>query len=408
MRRASDADDVREARLMAFGSPITKAQNRATIASRGGIGRSRRDAAPIAHFDWVLVGAGLAITVLGLLMIYSTTHLKIPADPYYFVKRQAMFAVIGVGAMVAMIIIDYRRLRDFSMLFYAGTVIILMAVLAPVGSNIKGHQAWFQLPGGFTIQPSEFAKLGIIIALAGYCNQFRGEFDAWRLTVICTLACVPIGLILLQPDLGTVMVVFAIIIALLAVAGVSGKQLVVLGLLAITGVYAVVGLGLLKQYQIDRLTTFIDPGNGEAQGNAYNQTQSKQAIANGRTTGEGILNGAQTQGGFVPEQQTDFIFTAVGEELGFIGSAVLLVLFAIVMWRTWRTARLARDFFGVLVCTGVLAMFAFQMFENMGMTMGIMPVTGIPLPFMSYGGSSLIANFACIGLVANISMRRFS
>jgi rod shape determining protein RodA len=360
------------------------------------------------HFDWVLVGAALAITALGLLMIYSTTHLKITGDPYYFVKRQAMFAVIGVGAMVAMIVIDYRRLRDFSMLFYAGTVLILMAVLAPVGSNIKGHQAWFQLPGGFTIQPSEFAKLGIIIALAGYCNQFRGEFDAWRLTVICTLACVPIGLILLQPDLGTVMVVFAIIIALLAVAGVSGKQLVVLGLLAITGVYAVVGLGLLKQYQIDRLTTFIDPGNGEAQGNAYNQTQSKQAIANGRTTGEGILNGAQTQGGFVPEQQTDFIFTAVGEELGFIGSAVLLVLFAIVMWRTWRTARLARDFFGVLVCTGVLAMFAFQMFENMGMTMGIMPVTGIPLPFMSYGGSSLIANFACIGLVANISMRRFS
>ena len=393
---------------MAFGSPITKAQNRATIAGRGVVGRSRRDAAPIVHFDWILVGAALAITALGLLMIYSTTHLKIPGDPYYFVKRQAMFAVIGVGAMVAMIVIDYRRLRDFSMLFYAGTVLILMAVLAPVGSNIKGHQAWFQLPGGFTIQPSEFAKLGIIIALAGYCNQFRGEFDAWRLTVVCTLACVPIGLILLQPDLGTVMVVFAIIIALLAVAGVSGRQLVVLGLLAVTGVYAVVGLGLLKQYQIDRLTTFIDPGNGEAQGNAYNQTQSKQAIANGRTTGEGILNGAQTQGGFVPEQQTDFIFTAVGEELGFVGSAVLLALFAIVMWRTWRTARLARDFFGVLVCTGVLAMFAFQMFENMGMTMGIMPVTGIPLPFMSYGGSSLIANFACIGLVTNISMRRFS
>jgi len=305
-------------------------------------------------------------------------------------------------------VIDYRRLRDYSMFFYVGTVVILMAVLAPVGSNIKGHQAWFQLPGGFTIQPSEFAKLGIVIALAGYCNQFRGELDAWRLTVICALACVPIGLILLQPDLGTVMVIFAIIVALLAVAGVSGKQLIVLGLLAITGVYAVVGLGLLKQYQIDRLTTFIDAGSGEAQGNAYNQTQSKQAIANGRTTGEGILNGSQTQGGFVPEQQTDFIFTAVGEEMGFVGAAVILALFAVVMWRTWRTARLARDFFGVLVCTGILAMFAFQMFENAGMTMGIMPVTGIPLPFMSYGGSSLIANFACIVLVANISMRRFS
>jgi rod shape determining protein RodA len=393
---------------MAFGSPITRAQNRSTQSNRGAIARSRRDAGPVAHFDWMLVGAALGITAIGLVMIYSTTHLKIPGDPYYFVKRQAMFALIGFGVMVAMILIDYRRLRDFSMLFYAGTVLILMAVLAPIGSNIKGHQAWFQLPGGFTLQPSEFAKLGIIVALAGYCNQFRGELDAWRLTVVCTLACVPIGLVLLQPDLGTVMVIFAIIVALLAVAGVSGKQLIVLGLLAITGVYAVVGLGLLKQYQIDRLTTFIDPGNGEAQGNAYNQTQSKQAIANGRTTGEGILNGSQTQGGFVPEQQTDFIFTAVGEELGFVGAVVLLALFAVVMWRTWRTARLARDFFGVLVCTGVLAMFAFQMFENMGMTMGIMPVTGIPLPFMSYGGSSLIANFACIGLVANISMRRFS
>jgi rod shape determining protein RodA len=393
---------------MAFGSPITRAQSRVTRRGSGLGERSRFDVAPVAHFDWMLVGATLAITAVGLLMIYSTTHNKIPGDPYYFVKRQAMFGVIGFGAMVLMMVIDYRRLRDFSMLFYVGTVLILMAVLAPIGSNIKGHQAWFQLPGGFTIQPSEFAKLGIVIALAGYCNQFRGELDAWRLSVICALACVPIGLILLQPDLGTVMVVFAIIIALLAVAGVSGKQLVVLGLLAITGIYAVVGLGLLKQYQIDRLTTFIDPGNAQAQGNAYNQTQSKQAIANGRTTGEGILKGSQTQGGFVPEQQTDFIFTAVGEEMGFVGAAALLALFAVVMWRTWRTARLARDFFGVLVCTGILAMFAFQMFENAGMTMGIMPVTGIPLPFMSYGGSSLIANFACVGLVANISMRRFS
>ena len=187
----------------------------------------------------------------------------------------------------------------------------------------------------------------------------------------------------------------------------SGKQLVVLGLLAVTGVYAVVGLGVLKQYQLDRLTTFLDPESGTSQGTGYNLEQSTQAIAHGRTTGKGLLNGSQTQGGFVPEQHTDFIFTAVGEELGFFGGAVLLALFAIVMWRTWRTARLSRDFFGALVCVGVLAMLAFQMFENMGMTMGIMPVTGIPLPFMSYGGSSLIATYACIGLVLNVNMRRF-
>jgi rod shape determining protein RodA len=218
---------------------------------------------------------------------------------------------------------------------------------------------------------------------------------------------VPIGLVLLQPDLGTVLVFAVIIVALFAIAGVSMRQLVILCLLAATGVYAVVGLGLLKQYQLDRLTTFIDPESGTSAGSAYNQEQSKQAIAHGRITGEGFEQGSQTQGGFVPEQHTDFIFTAVGEELGFVGAIVLLGLFAIVLWRTWRAARLSRDFFGTLVCVGVFAMLAFQMFENVGMTLGIMPVTGIPLPFTSYGGSSLITSFACIGLVLNVSMRRF-
>jgi rod shape determining protein RodA len=380
----------------------------ARAQARRGLGEpSRLEASPLRHFDWLLVGASLAITVLGMVMIYSTTHHRIPADPYYFVKRQGLFALIGLAAMAVVMWIDYKRLRDLTMVFYGVTVFMLLAVLAPIGSNIKGHQAWFQLPGGFTLQPSELAKFGLIVFLAGYCNHYRGEFDAWRLTVIIGLVSVPIGLVLLQPDLGTVMVLAVIIVAVLAVAGVSGKQLIVLGLLALTGIYAVVGLGLLKQYQLDRLTTFLDPESGTTQGTAYNQEQSKQAIAHGRTTGEGYLKGSQTQGGFVPEQHTDFIFTSVGEELGFVGATVLLVLFAIVMWRTWRTARLSRDLFGTLLCVGVLAMLAFQMFENIGMTMGIMPVTGIPLPFMSYGGSSLITTLACTGLVANVSMRRF-
>lgn len=380
----------------------------ARAQARRGLGEpSRLEASPLRHFDWLLVGASLGITVIGMLMIYSTTHQRIPGDPYYFVKRQGLFALIGLAAMAVVLVIDYKRLRDLTMLFYGATVFMLLAVLAPVGSNIKGHQAWFQLPGGFTLQPSELAKFGLIVFLAGYCNHYRGEFDAWRLTVIIGLVSVPIGLVLLQPDLGTVMVLAVIIVVVLAVAGVSGKQLAVLGLLALTGIYAVVGLGLLKQYQLDRLTTFLDPKSGTSQGTAYNLEQSKQAIGHGRTLGEGYLKGSQTQGGFVPEQQTDFIFTAVGEELGFVGGVVMLGLFAIVMWRTWRTARLSRDFFGTLVCVGVLAMLAFQMFENMGMTMGIMPVTGIPLPFTSYGGSSLITTLACTGLVANVSMRRF-
>jgi rod shape determining protein RodA len=380
----------------------------ARAQARRGLGEpSRLEASPLRHFDWLLVGASLAITAIGMLMIYSTTHRRIPGDPYYFVKRQGLFALIGIAVMAGVLLIDYKRLRDMAMVFYGATVLMLLAVLAPIGSNIKGHQAWFQLPGGFTLQPSELAKFGLIVFLAAYCNHYRGELDAWRLTVIIGLVSVPIGLVLLQPDLGTVLVLAVVIVTILAVAGVSGRQLVVLFLLALTGVYAVVGLGLLKQYQLDRLTTFLDPESGTSQGNAYNQKQSTQAIASGRTTGDGFLKGSQTQGGFVPEQQTDFIFTAVGEELGFVGAVVLLGLFAIVMWRTWRTARLSRDFFGTLVCVGVLAMLAFQMFENMGMTMGIMPVTGIPLPFTSYGGSSLITTLACTGLVANVSMRRF-
>jgi rod shape determining protein RodA len=368
--------------------------------------RNRADGAdPLRHVDLILVSAVLAICVVGLLMIYSTTHRRVPDDGLYFVKRQLLFVALGIGAMVGVIAIDYRRLRDFSLFAYLTTVVILVAVLAPIGSNVKGHQAWFQMPGGFTLQPSEFAKFGIIVALAGYCNQYRGELDAWRLTVVLMLAAVPLGLVLLQPDLGTVMVLGVIIVGLLAMAGVTGRQLVALALLAITAVYAVVGLGMLKQYQIDRLTHFLDPQSANSA--AYNQDQSQQAISHGRTFGQGFEQGSQTQGGFVPEQHTDFIFTAVGEELGFVGAALLLALFGVVMWRIWTIARLARDFFGELVCAGVLAMLAFQVFENVGMTMGIMPIAGVPLPFVSYGGSSLITCFACVGLVLNVSMRRF-
>jgi rod shape determining protein RodA len=201
------------------------------------------------------------------------------------------------------------------------------------------------------------------------------------------------------------MVLSLIVITLLAVAGVSLRHLLVLALLAVTLVIAVVNVGLLQQYQVDRLASFVSP-NQDSRNTTYNTDQSKNAIGNGGVTGRGFGNGSQTAGGFVPEQHTDFIFTAVGEEFGFLGAATLLALFAIVVWRTWRAALFARDFFGTLVCVGVLALFAFQIFVNMGMTMGIMPVTGIPLPFMSYGGSSTITGFACVALVANVSMRR--
>ncbi|MET0420305.1 MAG: FtsW/RodA/SpoVE family cell cycle protein [Acidimicrobiia bacterium] len=375
-------------------------------ASRQGF-RDRYDAtAPMRHFDFVLVGTVVALSLFGLVMVWSASRHRIPGDELYFVKRQAMYVVLGIAAMAAVIAVDYRRFADHALLAYLAAVAALFLVISPLGSNIKGNQAWFQLPGGFTLQPSEFAKFLIVIALAGYCNHYRGELDAWRLSTILALAAVPLGLVMLQPDFGTLMVLMVILVGLLIVAGLTTRQMLVLVLLTGTGIFMMVNLGFVKQYQIDRLN-FLDRDHTSAQSSGYNQEQSIQAIANGRGTGEGIGKGTSTQGSFVPEQHTDFIFTAVGEELGFVGSAGLLAVLGLILWRMWRAARLARDFFGVLVCVGILAMFAFQIFENVGMTLGIMPVTGIPLPFMSYGGSSMIATFACIGLVANVSMRRF-
>jgi rod shape determining protein RodA len=356
--------------------------------------------------DWIMLGAASLIAVLGLAMVYSATR-NLVDDPYYFVKRQAVALVIGVAAFLLILRIDYRKFRDFSLLCYIAVVALLFFVLTPIGSSSKGAQAWYALPMNFQFQPSEIAKFLLIVALCGYVNEHRGDIDPWRITVILSLALVPLGLVQLQPDLGTNLVFAAIVLGLLAVAGVKGRYLVVIALLAATGIYAIVSVGVLKQYQIDRLTSVINPGD-KTQTAAYNQTQSKQTIGSGGLLGAGLFQGKQTGLGYVPEQHTDFIFTAVGEELGFVGATALLALFAIVMWRTWRTARLSRDYYGTLVCAAIFAMFGFQIFENIGMTMGIMPVTGIPLPLMSYGGSSLIATCACLALVANVYARRFS
>jgi rod shape determining protein RodA len=382
---------------------------RAPAESRLGVPRSRFDVSLLRDLDVWLVGATLAIAALGMLMIYSSTRERLRLeglDELYFVKRQGAAILVGLVVMALLIAIDYRRLRDFSVFAYVATVMGLLAVLSPLGENARGSQGWFQLPSGFQLQPSELAKFGIIVALAGYANAHRGEMDPWRLTVTIGLAIVPIGLVMVQPDFGTGMALGLVVIALLAVAGASLKHLLVLALLAVSFVAAVVNLGVLQRYQIDRLTSFVSQGS-DTRNTTYNTDQSKNAIGNGGVTGRGFGNGSQTAGGFVPEQHTDFIFTAVGEELGFLGAATLLALFAIVVWRTWRAALLSRDLFGTLVCVGVLALFVFQVFENIGMTMGIMPVTGIPLPFMSYGGSSTVAAFACVGLVAGVSMRRF-
>ncbi len=361
--------------------------------------------------DLGLLGAVYGIAGLGLLMIYSSSRARLRQQglsPYYFVGRQALAVVIGTILMVAVLSIDYRKFRDWSWFAYVAAVVPLVLVLSPLGARSKGTQGWFPLAGGFQLQPGELAKFFLAIAFAGFAYQFVQEFDLRRLVTYLVLAGVPIGLVLLQPDLGTAMVIGVIGIAILAAAGVKARYLAVLALLAVVALVAVLQLGMLQRYQIDRLTSFLNQGAKNVQGAAYNQDQSKTAIGNGGLTGRGLFGGSQTEGGYVPEQHTDFIFTAVGEELGFVGAATVLGLFGVVVWRMWRSAALASEPFGTLVCVGMMAMFTFHVFENIGMAMGIMPVTGIPLPFMSYGGTSTIVFFASVGMVLNVQMRRFS
>jgi rod shape determining protein RodA len=370
--------------------------------------RSRLESSPLRHLDLVLVGSVLAINALGLLMIYSATRngLGGATGPTYYLKRQLAFVVIGIAIMAAAILIDYRRMREWAPAIYVVTIVMLALVMTPLGSSTLGSQARFSL-GPIAIQPSEFAKFAVILIVGAYCAVHRGDLGGRHLMTVLAIVAPSLGLVMLQPDLGTALVIGTIVLAILAVAGAKGRHLAVLALVGITGTVVAVNVGVLKPYQVDRLTAFLDQ-NGDQQRTTYNLEQSKTAIGNGGVTGQGLFKGSQTSLGHVPEQHTDFIFTAVGEELGFVGAGLLLALFGIVVWRSWRTAALSNDFFGTLLCVGVVAMLAFQIFENVGMTMGIMPITGLPLPFMSYGGSSALVSFACVGLVANVSMRRFS
>ncbi|CAA9262648.1 MAG: Rod shape-determining protein RodA [uncultured Acidimicrobiales bacterium] len=366
------------------------------------------------HVDWILVVAVAAIAAIGALMIFSATRGRRGADTIdpFFLERQGLYVVIGLGLMAFAAAVDYRRLRELAPFIYASTLFLLFAVLTPLGSNRRGAQAWFTLPSGFQLQPSEFAKLGVIIMLASYCGVATSSGELLpmgprRIAKALVLATAPLVLILLQPDLGTALVFGAVTIAVLSVSGTQGRYLLLLAILVVGISAGVLKSGVLQQYQKDRLTTFLDPTKGTRDA-AFNLTQSKIAIGSGGLAGKGIFEGTQTKLRYVPEQHTDFIFSVVGEETGLLGSSVLLALFGVVMWRTWRAAVMANDIVGTLICVGVLAMLCFQVFENVGMTMGIMPITGITLPFVSFGGSSTLASFAAIGLVLNVHMRRYS
>lgn len=364
--------------------------------------------APIRHLDPSLLLVTALLSVFGTVMVSSTTGTNGFTGFYanVFMKHQLIYLIVAAFALLGMVVFDYRHLRGLAPIIYGATVLALVLVVTPLGTLQLGARRWIDL-GPFQIQPSEIAKLAVIVCAAAYLSFRKGDV-LWRdIAVVIGMVVFPMVLIYAEPDLGTMMVFVALTGALLLVGGAKIRHFLALAIIASVGIFAVLQMGLLHQYQIDRLTAFLHP-NPDVQSVGYNLTQSKIAIGSGGIRGKGLeQKNTQTALDFVPSQHTDFIFTAVGEQLGFVGAAALFALFAFLIWRALRIAALSRDLFGTLIATGIAALWAFQMFVNVGMTMGIMPITGIPLPFISYGGSNLVTNYLAVGLLLNIHMRRY-
>jgi rod shape determining protein RodA len=366
------------------------------------------------RLDWVLLLAVGALLVFGTLMVWSATRpLELAAglNPSGYLHKHLINITIGLllGSVAALI--DYRSLRAYAPILYVLSIIGLMAVLVPhIGSTINGAHSWIVLPAGFSLQPSEFVKVALCVALPMVLAERRDvetEPSLADVGLVLALTGIPVALIMLQPDLGTAIVIAVILLGVLAVANTPTRWLLMLIAFGAIGTALAIKVGVLHSYQVQRFTAFTNP-NADPQGFGYNARQALIAIGSGGVFGKGLFHGPQTNGGFIPEQQTDFVFTAAAEQLGFVGATVLIVLFGIVLWRAVRIAVRAEDLFGRLVATGIVCWFTFQAFENIGMTLGIMPVTGVPLPLVSYGGSSMFAELMALGLLQNVHMRRYA
>ena len=365
---------------------------------------------PVRTLDWWLQSAILGLVILGALLVWSATKHSQEAkglDPASYLKKDIIN--VGIGLVLGTIVarVDYRSLRAYAPIVYGLSILGLLVVLSPLGSTVNGAHSWIVLPAGFQIQPSEFAKVALVVGMAMILGETRDGESGPRssdVMLVLALAAVPMALIMAQPDFGTMMVFVFIILGVLAVSGAPKKWVVGLVVVGVLFGGAVPQFHLLKPYQEDRLTAFAH-SNRNLTSTAYTVDQGKTAIGAGGLFGKGLFHGSQTNGGYIPEQETDFIFTAAGEELGFAGAGLILLLLGMVLWRGTRIAAASDDPFGMLLASGVVAWFAFQSFVNIGMTMGIMPVTGLPLPFVSYGGSAMFANMIAIGLLQNVHAR---
>ena len=362
-------------------------------------------------FDKLLLLAVGGLLVMGTLLVYAGTRewfRSYGLDPEYYLKRHGLNIIIGGLLAYGTTLIDYRLVRAYTPIVWLAAVIGLVIVLIPgLGTEINGAKAWISLPGGFQLQPAELAKIAIIVGMSMVlADRDQTDKDPTDLDVVKALAiaAVPILLIVAQPDLGTVLIISAAVVAMIGASGAPARWVIGLLIAAIVGVFAAVQTGAVSQYQVARLQSFVDP-SADPQATGYQLRQSRITIGSGGFLGKGLFEGPQTDGRFVPEQQTDFIFTVAGEELGFVGSSLILSLYFLLFIRAFSICRRSSDLFGRLVCIGVIAWFAFQTFENIGMTMGLMPMTGVPLPFLSYGGSSMFANLIGVGLLQNVHAR---
>ncbi len=370
---------------------------------------ARAPRGPRMLLDPWLLFATLALVACSLVTIKGATRTDIPGSPLYFFERQIGYAVVGLILMLLLTRFDYSRLREFKLGVYGLLVVSIVFVLG-LGTAARGSRRWIDLPF-FQFQPSELGKVLLIVALAGFAVDRARRLGERETTArLMLLALGPAALVMVQPDLGTALVYVALSFSILFVAGTSGRQLgALVGLFAVATVLVLVaapavGVHVLKDYQVQRLTGFVNPSHDPDKA-TYQINQSLIAIGSGEKTGRGVDHATQTGLNFLPEHHTDFIFSVVGETYGFAGAALVLSLYALMIWRILRIVTLSKNLFGALIAGGILAMLMFQAFVNVGMTIGIMPITGVTLPLMSFGGASYLTTFIALGLLQSIHVQ---
>ena len=377
-----------------------------------GLGNIRRGFAdPTRNIDWILMGAVAALTVISSFIIYSATRPRLlnrGADPFQFVQRQMIFVIVAIIVMAVVMWMDYVQLRGSAELFYAVTIVLLILVMV-TGAVKGGAKLSFDI-GPIALQPSELAKVATLLLLTGFLAEDDSKTVSWeRFIQSLFIVGIPVILVAIEPDLGSASVLVACAMGVLLVAGAQIKYISLITSLAVFSAAAGVISGVVKDYQLRRITGFLNQ-NSDSASLQQLTTQvrfAKRAVATGGFFGKGYLRGPLTNGAFIPVQSTDFVFSAIGEQFGMLGGMVVLGLFVVVLWRIYRIARIAQDRLGYLICAGVFTMILWQTFQNIGMTMGITPVSGVPLPFVSYGGSHTVAFAIMIGLVQSVHMRRF-